>query len=76
MKEIKLAEVLAAKRHEKGVTQDELAAYVGVSKASVSKWETGHSYPDITLLPVLASYFDISIDRLMSYSPQLTKPEI
>jgi len=76
MKEINLAQVLAVKRREKGVTQDELAAYIGVSKASVSKWETGQSYPDITFLPALASYFDISIDSLMNYSPQLTKPQI
>ena len=76
MKELNLAEVLVAKRREKGITQDELAAYVGVSKASVSKWENGNSYPDITLLPVLATYFDISIDRLMNYSPQLSEDEI
>lgn len=76
MKELNLAEVLAAKRREKGVTQDELAVYVGVSKASVSKWETGLSYPDITLLPILASYFDISIDKLMGYAPQLSHDEI
>jgi transcriptional regulator with XRE-family HTH domain len=75
MKEINLAQVLTQKRHEKGITQDELAAYIGVSKASVSKWETGQSYPDITFLPLLASYFDISIDTLMNYSPQLERQE-
>lgn len=76
LKELNLAEVLVGKRREKGITQDELAAHVGVSKASVSKWENGNSYPDITLLPVLATYFDISIDRLMNYSPQLSEEEI
>lgn len=76
MKEINLAEVLTTKRREKGITQDELAAYIGVSKASVSKWETGVNLPDITLLPVLASYFDISIDALIGYAPQLSKDEI
>jgi len=76
MKEINLAKVIIAKRREKGITQDELAEYVGVSKASVSKWETGHSYPDITHLPVLASYFDITIDQLVDYSRQLPKAEI
>lgn len=76
MKEIQLATILAAKRREKGITQDELAAYIGVSKASVSKWETGTSYPDITFLPQLAAYFNISIDELMGYSPQLPKEEI
>jgi transcriptional regulator with XRE-family HTH domain len=71
-----LASILIAKRREKGITQDELAAHVGISKASVSKWENGNSYPDITLLPLIASYFDISIDRLMNYSPQLSETEI
>jgi transcriptional regulator with XRE-family HTH domain len=63
-------------RREKGVTQEELADFIGVSKASVSKWETGHSFPDITILPLLASYFDISIDELMGYEPQMSKSNI
>ncbi|MFL0195305.1 helix-turn-helix domain-containing protein [Clostridium sp. WILCCON 0269] len=76
MREINIAKVIITKRKEKGVTQDELAEYVGVSKASVSKWETGQSYPDITFLPQLATYFNISIDELMGYSPQMTKEDI
>lgn len=76
MKEINIAQKLAAKRKEKGITQDELAAYIGVSKASVSKWETGQSYPDITFLPQLATYFNISIDELIGYEPQMTKEDI
>jgi len=68
--------ILIAKRRERGITQDELAAHVGVSKASVSKWENGNSYPDITHLPIIASYFDISIDQLMNYSPHLSEAEI
>jgi transcriptional regulator with XRE-family HTH domain len=76
LKDINLGDIITAKRREKGVTQDELAAFVGVSKASVSKWERGLSYPDITLLPVLASYFNISIDKLIGYAPQLGKDEI
>lgn len=76
MKEINIAKVLIAKRKEKNVTQDELACYIGVSKASVSKWETGQSYPDITFLPQLAAYFNISIDELIDYSPQMTKEDI
>jgi len=76
MKEINLASVVTAKRREKGITQEELAAYVGVSKASVSKWETGQSYPDITLLPQLAAYFDMSIDSLIGYTPQMEEDDI
>jgi transcriptional regulator with XRE-family HTH domain len=76
MEEINIAKILVAKRREKGITQDELAAYIGVSKASVSKWETGQSYPDITFLPQLAAYFNISIDKLMGYAPQMAKEDI
>ncbi|KGP75021.1 DNA-binding protein [Desulfosporosinus sp. Tol-M] len=76
MKEINIAKMLVTKRKEKGITQDEIAAYIGVSKASVSKWETGQSYPDITFLPQLAAYFNISIDELMGYAPQMIKEDI
>lgn len=76
MKELNIGTVLAAHRREKGVTQEEVAAFVGVSKASVSKWENGRSYPDITVLPVLASFFHITIDELLGYRPQLTEKEI
>lgn len=76
MRELGIAKIIMEKRHEKGVTQDELAAYIGVSKASVSKWETGQSYPDITFLPQLAAFFNISIDCLIGYEPQMTKPDI
>lgn len=71
MKEINIANTLILKRKEKGITQDELAHYIGVSK-----WETGQSYPDIAFLPQLAAYFNISIDELMNYSPQLGKENI
>ncbi len=63
-------------RHKRGITQDKLAEYMGVSKAAVSKWETGATYPDILMLPKLAAYFDITIDHLMGYEPQMTKEEI
>lgn len=71
MNALKFAQVLTQKRKDKGLTQDDLANYVGVSKASVSKWETGQCYPDILTLPVLATYFNISIDELLGYSPTL-----
>lgn len=76
MKEIGLSDTIARKRRERGLTQGELAAYVGVTKASVSKWETGSSYPDILFLPKLAAYFSITIDELMCYTPQMSKEEI
>lgn len=76
MGEIKLAAKLTALRKEYGITQDTLAEFVGVSKASVSKWETGQSLPDITILPKLASYFSCTIDEMMGYEAQLEKDKI
>lgn len=76
MKEINISRTITSKRREKGLTQDDLASYIGVSKASVSKWETGQSYPDITFLPQLAAFFNISIDELMGYKPQMCKEDI
>lgn len=76
MKELKIGKILSKLRREKGVTQDEVAEYAGVSKASVSKWENDLSYPDITILPVLANYYHISIDELLGYQPQLEEKKI
>lgn len=73
---LNLAEIILSLRHKKGVTQEELAEFLGVTKASVSKWETKQSYPDILLLPQLAAYFNISIDDLLGYEPQLSKEQI
>ena len=76
MNELNIASTIAKKRRDKGITQEGLAEYMGVSKAAVSKWEKAQSYPDITLLPRLAAYFNISVDQLLGYSPQLTIDEI
>ena len=63
-------------RKELRLTQDDLALFLGVTKASVSKWETGQSYPDIELLPRIATYFDVTVDSLMGYEPQMSKAGI
>lgn len=63
-------------RKERNYTQEQVAQYVGVSKAAVSKWEKGISYPDITLLPKLATFFSTTIDDLLSYEPQMTIEQI
>lgn len=54
-------------RRKKGATQEQLANYVGVTVAAVSKWETDNSYPDITLVPAIAEYLGVSIDALMDF---------
>lgn len=76
MNHFNIAQNLVRLRHEKKITQEQLAYFLGVTKASVSKWETRQSLPDISLLPLLASFFDISVDELIGYHPQLSKEEI
>ena len=63
--ELYLAEKLRKYRKEKEMTQEALAQVLGVSPQSVSKWECGDGYPDITLLPGIANYFEVSIDELL-----------
>lgn len=63
-------------RKQLQVTQEDIARHAGVSRAAVSKWEKGQSYPDIALLPKLATFFNISIDELLGYEPQLTEERI
>ena len=74
--EVNIGKIIGKKRKEKGVTQDDLANFIGISKSSVSKWETGLSLPDIAHLPQLASYLNTSIDELMGYEPQMTMEDI
>ena len=49
-------------RLARGMTQEAVAEYVGVSYQAVSKWETGVTLPDIALLPALATLFGVRID--------------
>lgn len=76
MKKLDIGKCIFNMRKKSGITQEQLASYIGVSKASVSKWETGLSCPDIMLLPEIATYFNVSIDYLLGYSPQLGKNDI
>ena len=59
-----LAQNLRQLRREKGVSQAGLADALDISIQAVSKWETGASCPDISLLPRIADYFEVSIDEL------------
>ena len=60
-----LSENLRKYRILKNLTQEDVAEYLGITPQSVSKWERGESYPDITLLPALANIFETSIDLLV-----------
>lgn len=52
-------------RKKKNVTQDEMAAELGVTAAAVSKWENNYTLPDILMLCALADYFQVSTDELL-----------
>ncbi len=60
-----LPENLKKYRMLKNLTQEEVAEYLSITPQSVSKWERGESYPDITFLPALANIFETSIDLLI-----------
>ena len=63
--ELLFAKRIRGKRLEKGLTQEQLAQAIQISPQSVSKWERGDGYPDITLLPRIANFFQISVDELI-----------
>lgn len=73
---MKMNEVIRKYRKEKNLTQEQIANYLGVTAPAVNKWESGASYPDITLIPALARILNISIDKLFSYKEDLTDIEI
>ena len=62
---INIGERLKQLRLQKGLTQEQLAEVFGVSAQAVSRWENNTSYPDITLLPGLAIYFNTSVDAIV-----------
>ncbi len=63
-------------RKEKHMTQEQLADAVGISFQAVSKWENNIALPDITLVPLLANVFEVTIDELFDYKNAEIQKEI
>lgn len=58
-------EKLISLRKAKGLSQEELGAELHVSRQTVSKWESGQSYPDFQRLVLLSDYFELTLDQLV-----------
>ena len=72
---MELADKLRDLRNKRGITQEELAAQLYVSRTAVSKWESGRGYPSIESLKLIARYFSVSVDALLSTDEVITVAE-
>lgn len=68
--------ILREKRKVLGLTQEQVATYLGVTAPAVNKWEKGATCPDITLLPALARLLKTDPNTLLCFEESLTKQEI
>ena len=68
-------EKLQELRKQKGLTQEELAESLYVSRTAISKWESGRGYPNIDSLKAIAKFFSVTIDELLSGEEVLTIAE-
>ncbi len=73
---IRLGKTIRILRKKKGLTQEQLAAVLNMSPKTVSKWETAETFPDMTLIPVLAEFFEVSLDTLFGYEPEGKKKKL
>ena len=68
-------EKLQELRKQRGLTQEQLAAQLFVSRAAVSKWESGRGYPSIDSLKAMAKFYSVTIDELLTGQEVLTIAE-
>ncbi len=68
--------IIREKRKEIGLTQEQVAEYLGVSAPAVNKWEKGVTYPDVSLLPALARLLKVDLNTLLCFNSGLSKQEI
>ena len=68
-------EKLQELRKQKGITQEELAEKLYVSRTAISKWESGRGYPNLDSLKAIARFFSVTVDELLSSDEILTIAE-
>ena len=76
MTQINIGNKIRELRKKKGVTQEALASVLLVFPQAISKWEMGLTYPDMEMIPVLAGYFEVSLDILFDYDVKEMKAKI
>lgn len=65
----KISQSIRACRKRQGLSQDELANRLHVTRQAVSKWENGSALPSVDILIALANVFQLSVDELLGVSP-------
>ena len=70
---LNIGETIKTLRKGKDIIQEELADILGVSYQSVSKWESGLCYPDMEMLPTIADFFGVTVDKLLSVNEKVVQ---
>ncbi len=73
---LKIGETIKKLRKEREITQEEFAEVLGVSCQSVSRWENGACYPDMELIPTIAGFFAVSVDKLLGVDEEMEKQAV
>ena len=73
---MRLGDKIRTLRKLRGISQEVLAQYLGVSYQSVSKWENGATMPDVCLIPAIASFFEVSTDELFDFNRMETEKRV
>ncbi len=64
---IELGNKIRKLRKERGLTQEQFASALSISPQAISKWEMNSGYPDMSMIPILANFFDVTLDELFDF---------
>lgn len=73
---INIAKRIKELREQFKLTQEYLANVLGASNRAISRWENGITYPDITLLPIIATQFNVTVDYLLDVDKEKMKKKL